>query len=318
MIAPFGSRPRAILTLALVAWLGHGPTGLAQATKTITPAKEQAKEKAKAKAAATAEPVDLNSATAEELMALPGIGEATARKIIDGRPHKAVADLAGPGVPARTIDGLKGLAVVRPLPTPVDVNSDPIARIETLPGIGAVMAREIIAGRPYSGYEDIAKLKGIGPEKLDALKGRLKFGTAAPAAKSKTKAEAAPKEAMPKAAEAKEKAAEVKSKAAESKVADAREKAAEAKAAEAKGKVAEAKAKVAEAKEKAAPKLAPGAKVNINKASREELDALPGIGPVKAQAILDARPFATVEDIMKVKGIKEGEFGKIKEIITVK
>ena len=37
----------------------------------------------------------------------------------------------------------------------------------------------------------------------------------------------------------------------------------------------------------------------------------------KAQAIIDGRPFKTIEDIMTVKGIKEGEFGKIKDMITV-
>ena len=63
------------------------------------------------------------------------------------------------------------------------------------------------------------------------------------------------------------------------------------------------------------------AAVNINTATREELDALPGIGPVKAQAIIEYRaangPFKTPADIMKVKGIKDGEFAKIKDEITV-
>ncbi|MFO0910451.1 MAG: helix-hairpin-helix domain-containing protein [Isosphaeraceae bacterium] len=57
--------------------------------------------------------------------------------------------------------------------------------------------------------------------------------------------------------------------------------------------------------------------VNINKAPKEQLDLLPGIGPVKAQAIIEGRPFKTKEDIMKVKGIKEGEFSWIKDLITV-
>ena len=61
--------------------------------------------------------------------------------------------------------------------------------------------------------------------------------------------------------------------------------------------------------------------VNINRASVEELDALPGVGPATAQAIVDEReangPFASVEDIQRVTGIGEKKFEKLEGSICV-
>lgn len=63
------------------------------------------------------------------------------------------------------------------------------------------------------------------------------------------------------------------------------------------------------------------AAVNINTATKEELDVLPGIGPVKAQAIVDYRkangPFKSVDDLKKVNGIGDATFDKLKGDITV-
>lgn len=62
-------------------------------------------------------------------------------------------------------------------------------------------------------------------------------------------------------------------------------------------------------------------KVNINTADEKELDTLPGIGAATAIDIISYRentgPFDTIEDIMKVPGIKESRFAKLRDLITV-
>lgn len=63
-------------------------------------------------------------------------------------------------------------------------------------------------------------------------------------------------------------------------------------------------------------------RVNINTATKEELDGLPGIGEVLAERIIEYREtngeFETVEEIMAVSGIGEGKFDGIVDFIRVK
>jgi competence protein ComEA len=60
--------------------------------------------------------------------------------------------------------------------------------------------------------------------------------------------------------------------------------------------------------------------VNINAASVEALQTLPGVGPAIAQRIVDYRtehgPFATIDDLMNVKGIGPATFAELKDQIT--
>jgi competence protein ComEA len=62
----------------------------------------------------------------------------------------------------------------------------------------------------------------------------------------------------------------------------------------------------------------PGALVDINTATLAELDTLPGVGPATAQRIIDGRPYGSIEDLMRVKGIGQVTFDKLKARITVR
>ncbi|MEF2783207.1 MAG: ComEA family DNA-binding protein [Clostridium sp.] len=67
-------------------------------------------------------------------------------------------------------------------------------------------------------------------------------------------------------------------------------------------------------------KIQEDSKVSINTATLEDLITLPGIGPATAQRIIEYRtqqPFNQLEDIMKVKGIKEKLFSKMKDRICL-
>lgn len=233
--------------------------------------------------------VNINAATERELITLPEIDRVRAREIISHRPYRDVTELSKAKLPDSVLAKIRPLVTTgndltqkrvpavnpppasRPAPpvrtTPSEVRSDhrvnlntaDAATLEALPGVGPVIAKEIVAARPFRNINDLEKVSGIGPAKFAELKDLVT--------------------------------------------------------------VESATVRPAPARQKAEPRSAPAIgrhTVNINTATREELEALPGIGPVKAQAIIAARPFNQIEDITRVKGIKEGTLRKIRDYITVR
>ena len=92
----------------LFALLGGLAAGAPQKAK---PAEAEQKASRKAQTVQKGS-VDLNNANEKQLDALPGVGPATAKKIIDHRPYRSVDDLAKAGVTAKQIEGIRSFVVV--------------------------------------------------------------------------------------------------------------------------------------------------------------------------------------------------------------
>jgi DNA uptake protein ComE-like DNA-binding protein len=109
--------------------------------------------------AAAGKRLDINSATAEQLDSLPGIGPVRSKAIVAGRPYADMSDLVTKKVLTQSVfDGIKDRIAL------ANINTSTAAQMEkTLKGIGDVRAKAIVTGRPYATPQDLVT-KGVLPQ----------------------------------------------------------------------------------------------------------------------------------------------------------
>ncbi|GAB4316241.1 ComEA family DNA-binding protein [Pseudothermotoga lettingae] len=132
-------------------------------------------------------PIDINSATYEELLEIPGIGPAKARSILDYResngPFQSIEDLTNvSGIGRATAEKMASFVDLKHNSfenKKVNINRADLEKLSELPGIGEVKASEIIKFReqngPFEKPEDLLEVPGIGPKTLDKIRDMIDF-----------------------------------------------------------------------------------------------------------------------------------------------
>lgn len=127
------------------------PAGNMDTTALATPAPAPAPDSA----AATGGMVDPNTATAEQLAAVPGLTPAAASALVAGRPYADMRAVNTVLVSAQ-LDSVARETVFATLWKPIDLNRASAEEIELIPGVGGRMRHEFEEYRPYT---DIARFR---------------------------------------------------------------------------------------------------------------------------------------------------------------
>ena len=220
----------------------------------------------------------------------------------------------------------------------IDLNTATMDQLETLSGIGPAKAKAIVEGRPYTSLKDfesrnivpastVEKFKAqvtvarskAKPATTDASTTQAPSGTAAKV--DLNTATAAELETLPGVGPAKAKAIIEGRPYTSLKDFESRNIVSQSVSDKWKGQVALTKATgkpaATDTAASPAPATQPAGKVDLNTATADELQTLPGVGPAKAKAIVDGRPYNSVAQFESKGIIPAATFDKFKSAVEV-
>ncbi len=141
-------------------------------------------------------PLDVNTASKEQLIKVPGIGPVKASAIVAYREEHGPFDsleklLRVPGIGEKTLERIRpylrvsGVEKAGALSNSlkddsrssrkININTASLKELISLPGIGEVKAKRIMEYRPFSQPEDLLKVPGIGERTLEKIKDMIEF-----------------------------------------------------------------------------------------------------------------------------------------------
>ena len=130
-LAKAGLKPKEIEKIApLVSFEGGAAEAPAAGKAAAAPAEKAGKGKKAEATAPAGGQVNLNTASQKELEALPGVGAASAKKIIAGRPYSSVGDLKKAGISDKTITKITPLVMVGAAPAAMPSAPAPAAEAQ--------------------------------------------------------------------------------------------------------------------------------------------------------------------------------------------
>lgn len=252
------------------------------------------------------EMVNINTATQEELQSLPGMDQSLAQSIVQYRqtngPFKSVDDLSQvQGMDEQKLRGIKGQLTAEK----INVNTAKADELQKVPGMDQALAQSIIQYRdtngPFQSVDDLTKVQGISDQKLESIQAYLTV--------EKINVNTATAEEM--------QIIPGMDQALAQSIIQYREANGPFQSVDELTQVQG----IDDQKLQSMQDFVTAEKINLNTASAEELQIVPGIDQSLAQNIIEYRqangPFGSVDDLSQVSGMTEDKINTVRDHITV-